>query len=386
MNLDRLPVSKLPRVGTTIFTVMSALARKHGAINLSQGFPDFGGDPRLIEWVHEAMLAGHNQYAPMPGLPALREEVASLQQRLYGATYDPDTEVTITSGATEALSVALATFVHPGDEVIIFEPAYDAYQPNIELHGGVAKPIPLSLPDYQIDWGRVRDALSPRTKAIIINSPHNPTGAVLTQEDLDTLALLIEEFPNLLLIGDEVYEHIIFDGKPHLSLSGHPTLKTRSLVISSFGKTLHTTGWKVGYLLAPAPFTYEFRKVHQFAVFSVPTPFQHALARYLREGQAEILDLKQFYQAKRDLFLDLMKGSSFRPIPCRGTYFQLMSYEGIADMSEDDFARWLTTDVGVAAIPVSAFYQTSVDNQTVRFCFAKEDETLALAAEKLVKL
>ncbi|MEM9984422.1 MAG: methionine aminotransferase [Bacteroidota bacterium] len=386
MNLDRLPVSKLPQVGTTIFTVMSALAHEHGAINLSQGFPDFGGDHRLIEWVHQAMLAGHNQYAPMPGLPALREQVASLQQQLYGATYDPDTEVTITSGATEALAVALATFIHPGDEVIIFEPAYDAYQPNIELHGGVARAIPLSLPDYRIDWDRVRESLTPQTRAIIINSPHNPTGAVLTQEDLETLAQLLAEFPQLMLIGDEVYEHIIFDGQSHLSLSGHPALKPRSLVISSFGKTLHTTGWKVGYLLAPAALAQEFRKVHQFTVFSVPTPFQHALARYLREGQAEILGLKQFYQAKRDLFLDLMAESRFRPIASQGTYFQLMGYEGISDLPEDEFARWLTTEVGVAAIPVSAFYQTSVDNQTVRFCFAKEDETLASAAKKLVKL
>lgn len=378
--------SKLPKVGTTIFSVMSALAREHQAINLSQGFPDFNCDPRLIDWVYEAMQAGHNQYAPMPGLPTLREQVARLQQDLYGAAYDPDTEITITAGATEALAVTMGAFIHPGDEVILFEPAYDAYQPNLELHGGVAVPIPLTLPGYRIDWDRVRDHLTPRTRAILINSPHNPTGATLRPEDIEALRALVAERNDLLLISDEVYEHMVYDGRAHLSLSAYPDLAARAVVISSFGKTLHTTGWKIGYALAPAALTREFRKVHQFAVFAVATPFQHATARYLEEGETEILGLKHFYQQKRDLFLTHMQASRFEPIACEGTYFQLMRYAQLSEQDEATFAQWLTTQAGVAAIPVSAFYHDQADHQVVRFCFAKEDETLIRAAAKLCEL
>jgi len=369
-------------VGTTIFTVMSTLAREHGAINLSQGFPDFACAPQLVEGVYEAMQAGHNQYAPMPGLPALREQVQRLQARLYGAHYDADREVTITAGATEALAVTLAAFVHPGDEVILFEPAYDAYQPGIELPGGVPVPLSLKWPDYRIDWDEVRDRITPRTRAILLNSPHNPTGATLRPTDIEALKQLVAEH-DLMLISDEVYEHIIFDERPHLSLSAYPELASRAVVISSFGKTLHTTGWKVGYALAPEDLMREFRKVHQFAVFSVSTPFQHALARYLAEQEAEVLALKHFYQGKRDFFLAQMAESRFEPIACQGTYFQLMRYDAISEANEADFARWLTTEVGVAAIPVSAFYQAEVNQGVVRFCFAKNDETLAAAAAKL---
>ncbi len=375
--------SKLPNVGTTIFSVMSALARDHGAINLSQGFPDFNCDPKLIQWVQEAMLAGHNQYAPMPGLPLLRNEISRLQAKLYGAKYDPDTEITISSGATEALSVAMAAFIRPGDEVIYFEPAYDAYQPNIELHGGVSVPLPLSQDGYQIDWDQVRDNLNPKTRAIIINSPHNPTGSTLRPDDIKALKAILAEHEGIIVISDEVYEHMVYDGQPHLSLSAYPEIAARAVVISSFGKTLHTTGWKVGYAMAPPALTVEFRKVHQYTVFAVPTPFQHAIARYMQEEEAKILNLKHFYQQKRDYFLQEMKGSRFEPVPCEGTYFQLMRYDQISERSEADFSRWLTTEVGVAAIPVSAFYGHETNAQVVRFCFAKEEETLRRAAEKL---
>lgn len=376
---------KLDHLGTTIFSVMSALAAEHQAINLSQGFPNFGCDPRLIELVHTAMLAGHNQYAPMPGLPVLREQVASLVQACYGATYDPATEITITCGATEALYGVMATFVQPGDEVIVLEPAYDAYLPAIEASGGRPVRVPLQFPDYHIDWDQVQAAITPRTKALLLNSPHNPTGAILRPVDIEALHDLVHRYP-LMLIGDEVYEHMVFDGEAHLSLSAYPALAERSVVISSFGKTLHTTGWKVGYALAPAQWTAAFRKVHQFMTFSVGTPFQHAIAQYLAEARDRVLGLRDFYQQKRDTFLRLMAKSRFTPLSCRGTYFQLMGYEAISDLPEADVARWLTIEVGVAAIPVSAFYRDGTDHRVMRFCFAKDEATLAAAADKLCQL
>ena len=376
---------KLDHLGTTIFSVMSALAHEHQAINLSQGFPNFPCDPRLPALVHEAMLAGHNQYAPMPGLPALREQIAYRVQEWYGSAYDPEREITITCGATEALFGVISTFVRPGDEVIIFEPAYDAYQPAIQANGGVPVALALTFPDYCIDWEQVEAAITPRTRALLLNSPHNPTGSLLQPADIDALHRLVQRH-DLMLISDEVYEHIIFDGATHHSLSRYPELAQRSVVISSFGKTLHTTGWKIGYALAPAPWTAAFRKIHQFMTFSVATPFQHAIARYLDESTPKVTGLGAFYQQKRDLFLALMAESRFEPLPCRGTYFQLMRYEAISHQNEAAFARWLTTQVGVAAIPVSAFYHDSEDHRVLRFCFAKDDDTLAAAAKKLSAL
>ncbi|MEM7655731.1 MAG: methionine aminotransferase [Bacteroidota bacterium] len=375
--------SKLPSVGTTIFTEMSALARTHQAINLSQGFPDFPSDPRLAELAAEAMRQGHNQYAPMAGLLPLREKIAELQRKWYGATYDPVQEITITSGATEALMSTILALVRSGDEVMVLEPAYDSYVPAIELAGGVPILVPLQFPEFRIDWERVRAKLSSRTTAILINSPHNPTGAMISAEDLIQLAELAESH-DLLVIADEVYEHIRFDGRVHHSISGHARLRERSVVISSFGKSLHLTGWKVGYALAPEAISREIRKVHQFATFSTSTPFQHAIYHYLDQHLEQVEALGAFYQAKRDRFLDLMAETPFKPLPCPGTYFQLMRYDAISDLPEADFAKWLTREKGVAVIPVSAFYQQPVDHQVVRFCFAKEDQTLEAAAERLM--
>jgi methionine aminotransferase len=380
MNFTR--PSKLPQVGTNIFTRMSALAQQHQAINLSQGFPDFACDPALVNLATEAMQHNHNQYAPMPGLPALRQKIAGLQHRWYGATYDPVTEVTITCGASEALMASMLAFVQPGEEVIILEPSYDSYLPAIALSGGKAVPVPLSLPDYHIDWQRVADAISPRTTAILINSPHNPSGTMISADDLTELARLAERH-DLLVISDEVYEHIRFDAQPHHSISSHPELAARSIVVSSFGKSLHTTGWKVGYCMAPAALSAEIRKVHQFITFSTSTPFQHAILHYLEDHLHHIEGLGLFYQAKRDLFLDLMKDSRFTPLPCTGTYFQLMRYDQISEQSEMEFAEWLTREQGVAAVPVSAFYQQARNQQVVRFCFAKQDATLQAAAARL---
>jgi len=376
---------KLDHLGTTIFSVMSALAREHQAINLSQGFPNFACDPRLPELVHQAMLAGHNQYAPMPGLLVLREQISRYIEQWYGASYDPAQEITITCGATEALYGVISTFVYPGNEVIVFEPAYDAYQPAIQANGGVPIPISLSFPDYRIDWQQVEAAITPQTRALLINSPHNPTGTLLQQADIDALHQLVQRH-DLMLISDEVYEHILFDDNVHHSLCRYPELANRAVVISSFGKTLHTTGWKIGYVLAPAAWTAAFRKIHQFMTFAVGTPFQHAIARYLDESIERVTGLGAFYQQKRDRFLGLMSGSRFEPLPCQGTYFQLMRYDAISDLPEAEFAKWLTTEVGVAAIPVSAFYHDAQDHGVMRFCFAKDDATLAAAAEKLCAL
>ena len=382
MNLSP---SKLPSVGTTIFTEMSALALAYQAVNLSQGFPDFPSDPRLAELAAEAMRQGHNQYAPMAGWLPLREKIAELQHKWYGATYDAVNEITITSGATEALMSTILALVRPGDEVIVLEPAYDSYVPAIQLAGGIPILVPLHFPDVRIDWDRVRAVLSSRTTAMLVNSPHNPTGAMISAEDLTQLAELAEAH-DLLVIADEVYEHIRFDGLIHHSISGHAALRERSVVISSFGKSLHLTGWKVGYAMAPATISKEIRKVHQFATFSTSTPFQHAIYHYLDQHLEQVESLGSFYQAKRDHFLSLMADTPFEPLPCPGTYFQLMRYDAISDLTEAAFAKWLTQEKGVAVIPVSAFYQQPVDHQVVRFCFAKEAATLEAAAERLKNL
>ena len=373
--------SRLPSVGTNIFTVMSKLAAEVGAINLSQGFPDFDCDPALIDAVVRHMRAGLNQYAPMPGALALRQAIAAKYARSHAATYDPETEVTITSGATEALFDAVASMVHPGDEVVILEPCYDSYVPSIELNGGVPVVVPLRLPDYRIDWDAVAAAVTPRTRLLIINSPHNPTGSIVTAADIAALIELVRR-TGLFIVSDEVYEHIIFDGATHESMARHPELAARSFVVGSFGKTYHVTGWKVGYVVAPAALTAELRKVHQYVTFSTVTPLQHGIADLLN-GQRGLNDLPAFFQRKRDLFLRLMEGSRFKPLPCRGSYFQLMDYSAISDLPDADFALWLTREHGVAAIPTSPFLYKTEAPRVVRFCFAKKDETLEQAAERL---
>jgi methionine aminotransferase len=376
--------SKLPSVGTTIFTVMSRLAADLGAINLSQGFPDFDCDPGLVDAVARHMRAGRNQYAPMQGVLPLREAIANKYEAFHGRRYDPETEVTVTSGGTEALFDAVAAVVRPGDEVIVLEPCYDSYVPAIELSGGTVVVVSLTFPEYAIDWSVLRRAVTARTAMIVINSPHNPAGSVLTHGDIEELTSLVEG-TRILILSDEVYEHIIFDGLQHESMARHAALAARSFIVGSFGKTYHTTGWKVGYAVAPAALTTEFRKVHQFVTFATNTPVQHALADFLstRRGLAE---LAPFYQAKRDLFLRLMEGSRFRPLPCRGSYFQLMDYSGITDETDADFALRLTKEFGVASIPTSPFLHRQSAPNVLRFCFAKTDETLAKAAERLIKV
>lgn len=373
--------SKLPSVGTTIFTVMSRLAADLGAINLSQGFPDFDCDPELVEAVARHMRAGRNQYAPMQGVPQLREAIAAKYDALYGRRYDPETEVTVTSGGTEAIFNSVAAVVRAGDEVVVLEPVYDSYVPAIELSGGRAVVVSLRFPEYSIDWDAVRAAITPRTRMIMLNSPHNPAGAILTATDIRELTATVRR-TDIFIASDEVYEHIIFDGAQHASMARYPELAERSFVIGSFGKTYHITGWKVGYAVAPAPLTAEFRKVHQFVTFATNTPVQYALAEFLsaRRGLAE---LAPFYQAKRDLFLRLMEGSRFRPLACRGSYFQLMDYSAITDEADAEFAMRLTKEYGVAAIPTSPFLYRQPPPKVVRFCFAKKDETLERAAERL---
>lgn len=377
--------SKLPQVGTTIFTTMSALAQEHEAINLSQGFPDFNCDTELIRRVNHYMRKGFNQYAPMPGAMVLREQIAELVRNTYGATYDPVNEITITSGATEALFCAITALIGEGDEVLIVEPAYDSYIPAITLSGGVPVSISMTFPDYRIDWEHVKKLINGRTKAIILNSPHNPTGAVLTEDDLQQLDKILSS-NNIFVISDEVYEHMIFDGLRHESVARYPALAERAFVISSFGKTLHATGWKIGYCLAPEALTKEFRKIHQYVTFSTSAPFQYAIADYMRDYPEKITELSAFYQQKRDYFLEQMKGSRFVPIKSSGTYFQLMRYEGITDEGDEEFARRLTMEHGVAAIPVSVFYRFKTDNKVLRFCFAKEEKTLKAAAGILKKV
>jgi methionine aminotransferase len=374
--------SKLPSVGTTIFTVMSRLAAELGAINLSQGFPDYDCDPALVEAVASHMRSGKNQYAPMQGVPRLREAIAAWYASAYGRRYDPESEVTITSGATEAIFDAVAAIVHPGDEVIVLEPCYDSYVPAIELSGGTPVFVTLEYPDYAIDWDAVRAAVTPRTRLILLNTPHNPAGVVITPDDIRELSSLVEN-TGILILSDEVYEHIIFDGVRHESMARYDALAARSFIVGSFGKTYHTTGWKVGYAVAPAALTTELRKVHQFVTFSTNTPVQHAIADFL-ETRRGLAELAPFFQAKRDLFLRLTAGSRFRPLPCRGSYFQLMDYSAITSEADADFAIRLTREHGVASIPTSPFLSRQNEApRVVRFCFAKKDETLERAAERL---
>jgi len=373
--------SKLPSVGTTIFTVMSRMAAELGAINLSQGFPDFECDPALVEAVARHMRAGRNQYAPMQGVLPLREAIAAQYSRLHGREYDPDTEVTVTSGGTEAIFAAVAAVLRPGDEAIVLEPCYDSYLPAIVLSGGSPVIVPLAYPGYAIDWAAVRAAVSPRTRLIFLNSPHNPSGAVLSAADIVALGALVAD-TNILIVSDEVYEHIIFDGVQHQSMARNPELAARSFIIGSFGKTFHVTGWKVGYAVAPAALTAEFRKVHQFVTFSTHTPVQFALADFLSDP-ARLADLGPFFQRKRDLFLRLMEGSRFTPLCSHGSYFQLMDYSAITGEPDADFAVRLTREHGVASIPTSPFLSRSPAPPVLRFCFAKKDETLEQAAARL---
>ncbi len=376
--------SKLPGAGVSIFAVMTRLANEHGAINLSQGFPDFDCDPALPDTVARYMREGHNQYAPMPGVLALREALAMKIERLYGRRYDPATEITVTTGATEALFSTLTALVHPGDEVLLFEPCYDSYVPVIELSGGTPVFATLRFPDYRIDWDEVARKITPRTRAILVNSPHNPTGTVLTPEDIAALTRVVDGTA-ITVISDEVYEHITFDGIRHESLARYPDLASRAVVISSFGKTYHTTGWKVGYAAAPAALTTEIQRIHQFVTFTVHTPAQFAYAEFVNRDPL-CRDLAGFYQAKRDRFLRLIAGSRFRPLPCQGTYFQMLDYSAISGEPDVDFAQHLLKDHGVAAIPPSAFLYQEKAGPVLRLCFAKKDETLERAAERLVRV
>lgn len=377
----RYPASKLPHIGTTIFTVMSQMANEHQAINLSQGFPDFDGPAALLNAVGAYIAKGMNQYSPMAGIPALREQIAAKVQRLYGNPVSAD-EVTVTSGATEALFAAIAAVVCPGDEVIMFDPAYDSYEPAVELNGGIAVHLQLQPPTFAIDWAQVQAAITPRTRLIILNSPHNPTGSVLSAQDMQQLIELVRD-TDILLLGDEVYEHIAFDGQVHQSLHRYPELYERSFVVSSFGKTYHTTGWKIGYCVAPPPLTAEFRKMHQYLTFATSTPMQLALADILRDEPEHADNLPQFYQQKRDFFCSLITNSRFRFSPSAGTYFQLVDYSAISELPDTQFCEWLTKEVGVAAIPVSVFCKVPPEMRLIRFCFAKGDETLQRAAERL---
>lgn len=376
--------SKIPKVQTTIFTVMSRLAHEHQAINLSQGFPDFESDDALKDLVHLAMKKGHNQYAPMAGLMELREQIAIKTQNLYGTIYHPDTEITVTAGATQAIYTAISAVIHEGDEVIIFTPAYDCYEPAVEMNGGRAAIVQLRAPDYKIDWTHVRKLINPRTKMIIINTPHNPTGTLLDKEDFIALEKLIAN-TDIILLSDEVYEHIVFDDNKHYSAAMFPKLAERSFIVASFGKTFHNTGWKLGYCIAPEMLMNEFRKVHQYIVFSVNTPMQYALAEYLK-NENNYLRLGSFYQQKRDFFINAIRNSKFEIIPSKGTYFQLLGYKKISHEKDTDFAVSLTVDYKIASIPISVFYNQHLDDKMLRFCFAKKTETLAKAAEILNKI
>ncbi|MFZ6766143.1 pyridoxal phosphate-dependent aminotransferase [Undibacterium sp. Di26W] len=380
------PESKLPEVGTTIFTVMSALAAEKKAVNLGQGFPDFACDPALPATVAAAMAADFNQYPPMTGMPQLREQIARKILDVYGHACDANSEITVTAGATQGILTILLASVHAGDEVIVIEPAYDSYVPSIKLAGGVPVFVSMELDEhgYSIPWDQVRAAISNKTRLIMLNSPHNPTGSVLDASDIAALTDIVRD-TNVLIASDEVYEHMVYDGQRHESLSRYPELAARSYIISSFGKTYHVTGWKIGYVAAPAALMAEFRKVHQYNVFSVNTPMQVGLAHYMG-NPAPYLELPAFYQKKRDLFRAGLANSSLRLLPCAGTYFQSVDYSAISGMPELDFARWLTTEIGVAAIPVSAFYQQSKESGIVRFCFAKQDATLRDALQRLQKL
>ena len=373
--------SRLPQVGTTIFTVMSALAAEHKAVNLGQGFPDFACDPALVQAVTQAMQSGHNQYPPMIGIPALRQAIASKIEAVYQHRYHPDSEITITAGATQAILTALLAIIHPGDQVIVLEPCYDSYVPNIELAGGVAVRVPLTPGSFRPDFSKIAAAITPRTRALIINTPHNPSATVWSATDMQRLQDLLSG-TDILLISDEVYEHMVFDQAPHHSAARYPGLAARAFIVSSFGKTYHVTGWKVGYVAAPASLSAEFRKVHQFNVFSVNTPVQHALAQYMA-NPAPYLNLPAFYQHKRDLFRAGLQKTRFKLLPSEGSYFQCVDISAVSNLTEADFCQWLTQEIGVAAIPLSAFYGNNFDQRVVRFCFAKRDETLLEAVGRL---
>jgi len=377
--------TKLPKVGTTIFTVMSQLAIEHKAVNLGQGFPDFDGPQMLRDALADAMNSAKNQYAPMTGMPKLREQIALKAERMYGCRVNAGTEVTVTSGATEALFAAIAATVRSGDEVIVLDPCYDSYEPAIDLSGGRTIHVALRLGDFSVDWQRVKDAITPKTRMILVNSPHNPTGAVFSAADLDTLAE-ITRGTEILVLSDEVYEHIVFDGRDHQSVLRHAELAARSFVVSSFGKTYHCTGWKVGYCIAPPVLSAEFRKVHQYLTFCTFQPAQWAFAEILERDPQHYLDLPKFYQGKRDHFRELLAASRFKLLPVSGAYFQLVDYSAICDKVDLNFSEWLIREAGVAAIPVSAFYETPPNSRLVRFCFAKNDDTLAAAAERLCRL
>ena len=385
-NAPRTPAvtSRLPQVGTTIFTVMSALALQHDAVNLGQGFPDFDCDPRLLDAVNDAMRQGLNQYPPMAGVPVLREAVATKIATLYGHAYDPASEITITAGATQAILTAILALVHPGDEVIVLDPCYDSYEPNIVLAGGVAVHVPLTPGSFAPDFARIAAAMTPRTRAIVVNTPHNPSATVWSAADMQRLAELLRP-TDVVLIADEVYEHMVFDGQRHESVARLPELAARSFVVSSFGKTYHVTGWKVGFVAAPAALMAEFRKVHQFNVFTVNTPMQHGLARFMADPSHH-LGLSGFYQRKRDRFRSGLAQTRLRLLPSQGSYFQCVDYSAVSDLPEAAFCRWLTEEVGVAAIPLSAFYQGGFEQSLARFCFAKKDETLDAAIERLAMI
>jgi methionine aminotransferase len=377
-------LSKLPHTGTTIFTVMSALANEVGAINLSQGFPDYDAAPELVELVNQAMKDGYNQYAPMAGLQSLREQIAYKTEKLHGAVYNPDTEITITAGGTQAIFTAICAAIHPNDEVIVFEPAYDCYAPAIKLMGGTVKSMELEPPNYRINWEMVKRLISNRTRMIILNSPHNPTSTILHEEDIKELEALVKN-RDILILSDEVYEHLIFDGETHRSMARYPELQQRSFIASSFGKLFHTTGWKLGYCLAPASMMTEFRKIHQYLVFSVNTPMQVAIAQYLKNEES-YLSLASFFQNKRDSFREGLSQTRFELLPCYGSYFQSVSFRGLSEEKDTDFTIRLAKEFGVASIPVSAFYSKGTDHQIIRFCFAKKQETLDKAVERLIKL
>jgi methionine aminotransferase len=376
--------SKLPKTGTTIFSVMTALANEHNAINMAQGFPDFSCSEKLVSLVNTYMQKGLNQYAPMPGIMPLRERIAEKTEALYSAVYNPETEITITPGGTHALYAAISAVVREGDEVIVLEPCYDSYVPAIELNGGRPVFFELKFPDYKVDWNELKRLVSYKTKMIIINTPHNPSGTILSAQDMLKLQKIVDK-TEIVILSDEVYEHIIFDGIEHQSVARYPKLAERSIIVSSFGKTYHTTGWKMGYVLAPANLMVEFRKVHQFMAFSTNTPIQYALADFMEDKDA-YLQLGAFYQEKRDYFQQLIKGSKFKILPCVGSYFQSLGYSKITQENDSEYAKRLTKEYKIASIPTSSFYHKKVDNHVLRFCFAKSNETLEKAAEKICKI
>ncbi|MEI2796765.1 pyridoxal phosphate-dependent aminotransferase [Pseudoxanthomonas sp. F11] len=380
------PQTKLPKVGTTIFTVMSQLAAEHGAVNLGQGFPDFAVPQRLVDELDRAMRAGHNQYAPMTGVAPLRQAIAEKVLRCYGRPVDPDTEITVTSGATEALFNAIHAVVRPGEEVIVLDPAYDSYEPAIDLAGARAVHVPLDPRTFAVDWDRVRAAVTPKTRLLIVNSPHNPSGAMFDEADIRALAALLEG-TGIYLISDEVYEHIVFDGRRHESILRYPELAARAFVVSSFGKTYHCTGWKIGYAIAPPALSAEFRKVHQYNVFCTFAPAQHAFAAMIRQEPEHYEQLGAFYQAKRDRFREQLLGTKFKPLPVPGGYFQLVDYSAVSDLPDAEFVKWLTVEHGVTAIPLSPFYETPPAGQRLaRLCFAKNEATLDAAIARLKTL